>query len=97
MEILRGSEHWQRSAGRDHVIPIHHPNAFRIHRDKLNASIFIVADFGRIMGISRLEKDVVAPYVHMVESYLSDNDEDPYRSRKTLLFFRGRTVRKEVS
>ncbi|CAA2970048.1 probable arabinosyltransferase ARAD1 [Olea europaea var. sylvestris] len=95
VEILRGSEHWQRSAGRDHVIPIHHPNAFRIHRDKLNASIFIVADFGRIMGISRLEKDVVAPYVHMVESYLSDNDEDPYRSRKTLLFFRGRTVRKE--
>ncbi|CAA3029982.1 probable arabinosyltransferase ARAD1 [Olea europaea subsp. europaea] len=95
VEILRGSEHWQRSAGRDHVIPIHHPNAFRIHRDKVNASIFIVADFGRIMSISQLAKDVVAPYVHMVESYLSDNKEDPYESRKTLLFFRGRTVRKE--
>lgn len=95
MNILRASDHWKRSGGRDHVIPLHHPNAFRHYRDEVNASIFIVADFGRITNISRLEKDVVAPYVHMVESYVSEDLEDPYNSRKKLLFFRGRTIRKD--
>ncbi|PIN26114.1 Acetylglucosaminyltransferase EXT1/exostosin 1 [Handroanthus impetiginosus] len=95
VNILRASEYWKRSGGRDHVITMHHPNAFRQYRDEVNASIFIVADFGRIMNISRLAKDVVAPYPHMVESYISEDREDPYKSRKTLLFFRGRTKRKD--
>lgn len=96
VNILRASDYWKRSAGRDHVIPLHHPNAFRHHRGSVNASIFIVADFGRIIHISRLAKDVVAPYPHMVESYVNDDHEDPYKSRQTLLFFRGRTKRKDV-
>ncbi|KAL2253749.1 probable arabinosyltransferase ARAD1 [Sesamum indicum] len=95
VNILKASAYWKRSGGRDHVIPVHHPNAFRHYRDEINASIFIVADFGRIMNISRLAKDVVAPYVHMVESYISGEPEDPYESRDTLLFFRGRTKRKD--
>ncbi|KAK6160397.1 hypothetical protein DH2020_003778 [Rehmannia glutinosa] len=95
VNILKASDYWKRSGGRDHVIPVHHPNAFRHYRDDINASIFIVADFGRIMNISRLAKDVVAPYPHMVESYISENQEDPYKSRETLLFFRGRTKRKD--
>ncbi|XP_051121148.1 probable arabinosyltransferase ARAD1 [Andrographis paniculata] len=95
IDILKASDHWKRSGGRDHVIPLHHPNAFRHYRDEINASIFIVADFGRIMNISRLGKDVVAPYVHMIESYVGEDPEDPYASRKTLLFFRGRTIRKD--
>ncbi|GER56416.1 exostosin-like protein [Striga asiatica] len=95
VNILRASDYWRRSDGRDHVIPVHHPNAFRHYRDKVNASIFIVADFGRIMKISSLAKDVVAPYPHMVESYLSDDHDDPFKSRETLLFFRGRTKRKD--
>ncbi|KAL0421552.1 UNVERIFIED_CONTAM: putative arabinosyltransferase A [Sesamum latifolium] len=95
VNILKASAYWKRSGGRDHVIPVHHPNAFRHYRDEINASIFVVADFGRIMNISRLAKDVVAPYVHMVESYISGEPEDPYESRDTLLFFRGRTKRKD--
>lgn len=78
------------------MIPLHHPNAFRHHRGSVNSSIFIVADFGRIMDITRLAKDVVAPYPHMVESYVNDDHEDPYESRPTLLFFRGRIKRKDV-
>ncbi|KAF9607709.1 hypothetical protein IFM89_038249 [Coptis chinensis] len=96
LEFLRNSQYWQRSEGRDHVIPMHHPNAFRFLRDQVNASILIVADFGRFpKSMSRLNKDVVAPYVHVVESFIADNSPDPYVSRTTLLFFRGRTVRKD--
>ncbi|KAL8488708.1 hypothetical protein ACS0TY_024846 [Phlomoides rotata] len=94
VNILRASKYWKRSGGRDHVIPLHHPNAFRHHRSSVNSSIFVVADFGRIFQISKLAKDVVAPYPHMVESYINDDHEDPYESRRTLLFFRGGIKRK---
>ncbi|KAJ1286858.1 hypothetical protein BS78_03G384200 [Paspalum vaginatum] len=96
MDILWKSKYWQRSAGRDHVIPMHHPNAFRFLRDMVNASILIVADFGRYTKeLASLRKDVVAPYVHVVGSFLDENPHDPYEARRTLLFFRGRTVRKD--
>ncbi|KAK3040842.1 hypothetical protein RJ639_029186 [Escallonia herrerae] len=96
LETLRRSDYWRRSSGRDHVIPMHHPNAFRFLREEVNASILIVADFGRYPKLmSNLTKDVVAPYMHLVDSFEHDNSPDPYESRKTLLFFRGRTVRKD--
>ncbi|KAI3423080.1 Exostosin domain-containing protein [Psidium guajava] len=96
MEFLRQSKYWQRSGGRDHVIPMTHPNAFRFLREQVNASILIVADFGRFSKtMSNLNKDVVAPYVHVVESSLDDDTVDPYGLRPLLLFFRGRTVRKD--
>ncbi|KAK1403195.1 putative arabinosyltransferase ARAD1 [Heracleum sosnowskyi] len=96
LKFLRESDHWKRSSGRDHVIPMHHPNAFRFYREEVNASILIVADFGRYSKVlSNLSKDVVAPYVHVVDSFMDDNSSDPYESRKTLLFFRGRTERKD--
>uniref|UniRef100_A0A0V0IA40 Putative glycosyltransferase-like n=1 Tax=Solanum chacoense TaxID=4108 RepID=A0A0V0IA40_SOLCH len=96
MDFLQKSEHWKRSAGRDHVIPMHHPNAFRRYREKVNAAIFIVADFGRPPPtVSNLRKDVVAPYAHVVETFEADDISDPYESRTTLLFFRGRTDRKD--
>ncbi|XP_042500752.1 probable arabinosyltransferase ARAD1 [Macadamia integrifolia] len=95
LEFLRKSKHWQRSGGRDHVIPMQHPNAFRFLRDQVNASIFIIADFGRYpKSMSYLRKDVVAPYGHVVDSFVDDDPPDPFESRTTLLFFRGRTVRK---
>lgn len=76
---------------------MHHPNAFRFLREEVNASILIVADFGRYSRVmSNLRKDVVAPYMHVMESFLDDDVPDPYNSRTTLLFFRGRTVRKSV-
>ncbi|XP_058103310.1 probable arabinosyltransferase ARAD1 isoform X2 [Magnolia sinica] len=33
LEFLRNSKYYQLSEGRDHVIPMHHPNAFRFLRD----------------------------------------------------------------
>lgn len=96
LTFLRKSDHWKRYLGRDHVIPMHHPNAFRFLREEVNASILVVADFGRYSRImSNLSKDVVAPYVHVVDSFMDDNPPDPYESRTTLLFFRGRTLRKD--
>lgn len=96
LEFLRNSKYWQKSGGRDHVIPMTHPNAFRFLRQQLNASILIVADFGRYpRSMSNLSKDVVAPYVHVVESFTDDNPPDPFVARKTLLFFQGNTIRKD--
>ncbi|KAK4368437.1 hypothetical protein RND71_012229 [Anisodus tanguticus] len=95
VDFLQKSKYWKRSAGRDHVIPMQHPNAFKHYREKVNAAIFVVADFGRPSpAVSNLRKDVVAPYGHVVESFEADNLSDPYVSRTTLLFFRGRTDRK---
>ncbi|XP_038694663.1 probable arabinosyltransferase ARAD1 isoform X2 [Tripterygium wilfordii] len=96
VEFLHKSTYWQRSGGRDHVIPMTHPNAFRFLRDQVNASIFFVVDFGRYpRNMSNLSKDVVSPYVHVVESFIDDDLPDPFESRTTLLFFRGNTVRKD--
>lgn len=97
LNLLRKSKYWQRTCGRDQVIPMHHPNAFRFLRQQLNASILIVADFDRFSkNMSNLHKDVVAPYRHVVESFMDDDSSNPYNLRTTLLFFRGRTVRKAV-
>ncbi|BBN10291.1 putative arabinosyltransferase [Marchantia polymorpha subsp. ruderalis] len=94
--LTMSSKYWKRSGGQDHIIPVHHPNAFRFYRNMLNASIFIVADFGRNPPeVSSLRKDVVAPYTHVVPTYVDDNEEDPFNSRKTLLFFQGRIKRKD--
>lgn len=96
IEYLRQSKYWQRSGGRDHVIPMTHPNAFRFLRDQVNESIQVVVDFGRYpKNVSSLRKDVVSPYVHVVESFEDDESSDPYESRTTLLFFRGRLFRKD--
>ncbi|KAL6193115.1 hypothetical protein ACLB2K_034199 [Fragaria x ananassa] len=96
VKLLHESKYWNRSGGRDHVIPMTHPNAFRFLRPQINASIQIVVDFGRYPHVmSNLSKDVVTPYVHVVESFTDDNSSDPYESRTTLLFFQGRTHRKD--
>ncbi|KAB2041811.1 hypothetical protein ERO13_D02G150300v2 [Gossypium hirsutum] len=96
LEILRQSKYYQRSGGRDHVIPMTHPNAFRFLRQQLNASILIIVDFGRYpRTMATLSKDVVSPYVHVVKSFTDDDPLDPYENRTTLLFFRGNTVRKD--
>ncbi|GMH01501.1 hypothetical protein Nepgr_003340 [Nepenthes gracilis] len=96
VNFLRKSKYWQRSKGRDHVIPMQHPNAFRFLREQVNASILIVVDFGRYpKRVSNLRKDVVAPYVHVVDSYTDDETQSPFESRTTLIFFRGRKIRKD--
>ncbi|CAI8616986.1 unnamed protein product [Vicia faba] len=96
MELLNKSKYWQRSKGRDHIFAMTHPNAFRFLRNQVNATIQIVVDFGRYpKSMSNLNKDVVSPYVHVVDSFTDDESQDPYEARSTLLFFRGRTFRKD--
>ncbi|KAF5449352.1 hypothetical protein F2P56_029810 [Juglans regia] len=98
VKFLLQSKYWQQSGGGDHVIPMTHPNAFRFLREQVNASIQIVVDFGRHpRTMSNISKDVVAPYVHIVDSFTDDDSTDPFESRTTLLFFRGRTSRKDSS
>jgi putative arabinosyltransferase len=59
--------------------------------------MLVVSDFARLpVEVSYLRKDIVAPYVHVVSTFLNDDLPDPFDSRPTLLFFRGRTVRKAV-
>ena len=66
-------------------------------KEEINSSIFIVADFGRFApSVARLQKDIVAPYAHVVASYANDNISDPFEARTTLLFFKGRIRRKDV-
>jgi len=97
MGLLRQSKYWQRSGGRDHIFPMIQPNSFKFLRDQLNEAIQVVLDFGRYpKGVSNLNKDVVSPYVHVVDSFIDDEPPDPFDSRTTLLFFRGRTRRKDV-
>lgn len=96
VDFLQKSPWWQRSGGRDHVLVMHHPNALRFVREGLNSSIFIVADFGRFtQKVAWLGKDVVAPYMHVVDTYVNDNVTDPFEARSRLLFFRGRIKRKD--
>ncbi|KAG2322140.1 hypothetical protein Bca52824_015353 [Brassica carinata] len=95
MEYLENSKYWQRSGGRDHVIPMTHPNAFRFLRQQVNASILVLVDFGRYpKEMANLDKDVVSPYVHVVESFTEDDVVDPFEARSTLVYFRGNTARK---
>lgn len=78
-----------------------HPNAvsvFRSFRDQFNASLLIVADFGRYQKTTaHLRKDVVAPYVHILPTFENDTHLNPFESRTTLLYFQGRVRRKDVS
>ncbi len=73
----------------------------RYYRERLKDSILIVADFGRYpKEIAQLQKDVVAPYEHVVPMWKEDDDDsiaDPFASRNILLFFQGRVERKDVS
>nr|PNR59588.1 hypothetical protein PHYPA_002379 [Physcomitrium patens] len=94
VNILLNSKWWKASQGRDHVIVLHHPNAFRHYRHLLNSSMLIVADFGRFStDVACLQKDIVAPYEHVVQSYVDDHSNS-FSQRHILLYFQGRIHRK---
>lgn len=85
---------WKRSKGRDHVIVMHHPNSLHMARALLGEATFIVADFGRPSSkVSHLGKDIVAPYKHMIPTFIGDHTS--FESRPTLLFFQGAIHRKQ--
>lgn len=94
--FLTGREEWKRSGGRDHVVLAHHPNSMLDARNKLFPAMFILSDFGRYPPtVANVEKDVVAPYKHVIKTY--ENDTSGFDSRPILLYFQGAIYRKDVS
>ncbi|XP_031093519.1 probable arabinosyltransferase ARAD1 [Ipomoea triloba] len=92
--FLTAQEEWKRSGGKDHVILAHHPNSLLDARTKLWPAMFILSDFGRYPpNIANVEKDIVAPYKHVVRNYI--NDSSDFDSRPTLLYFQGAIYRKD--
>ncbi|KAH0468687.1 hypothetical protein IEQ34_001919 [Dendrobium chrysotoxum] len=91
--FLKAQEEWKRSGGRDHVILAHHPNSMLDARIKLWPCMFILSDFGRYPpNVANVEKDVIAPYKHVVRSFV--NDTAGYDDRPILLYFKGAIYRK---
>lgn len=95
VRYLIAQEEWKRSGGKDHLILAHHPNSMLDARMKLWPATFILSDFGRYPpSIANVEKDVIAPYKHLISSYV--NDASTFDSRPTLLYFQGAIYRKDV-
>lgn len=93
VEFLGAQEEWKRSGGRDHVILAHHPNSMLDARMKLWPAMFVLSDFGRYPpNIANVEKDVIAPYKHVIRTFV--NDSSGFDNRPTLLYFQGAIYRK---
>lgn len=95
LSFLTAQKEWKRSGGRDHLIVAHHPNSMLDARMKLWPATFILADFGRYPpNIANVEKDVIAPYKHVIRTFV--NDSAGFDTRPTLLYFQGAIYRKDV-
>ncbi|KAL8150806.1 hypothetical protein V2J09_020614 [Rumex salicifolius] len=82
VKYLEAQDEWKRSKGVDHVIMAHHPNSLSDARNELYPS-----------NIANVQKDVIAPYMHVIKSY--DDDTSTFDSRPTLLYFQGAIYRKD--
>lgn len=97
VEFLKRRDEWKKSSGRNHLIVAHHPNSMLFAREKLGSAMFVLADFGRYpIEIANIEKDVIAPYKHMVRT-IAANNSAPFNERPTLVYFQGAIYRKDVS
>ncbi|KAL3533304.1 hypothetical protein ACH5RR_006825 [Cinchona calisaya] len=94
ISYLKSQKEWKRSGGIDHVVVAHHPNSLLDARSQLWPAMFILADFGRYPPtIANIEKDVIAPYKHVIRRFI--NDSSDFDSRATLLYFQGAIYRKD--
>ncbi|KAL5708099.1 hypothetical protein ACHQM5_018931 [Ranunculus cassubicifolius] len=94
VRYLTSQEEWKRSRGHDHIVMAHHPNSMIEARNKLWPAIFILSDFGRYPpNVANVEKDVIAPYRHMIRTFV--NDSSGFDDRPTLLYFQGAIYRKD--
>ncbi|KAI3910544.1 hypothetical protein MKW98_027826 [Papaver atlanticum] len=89
---------WNRSEGRDHILPIHHPWSFKSVRKSVKKAIWILPDMDSTgnwykPGQVWLEKDLILPYVPNVEVCDDKCMSETEKTRNTLLFFRGRLKR----
>ncbi|CAI9268379.1 unnamed protein product [Lactuca saligna] len=94
VKYLTGQPEWKRSGGIDHIIVAHHPNSLLDARYQLWPAMFILSDFGRYPPtIANIDKDLIAPYKHIIKSYT--NDSSTFDTRPILLFFQGAIYRKD--
>ncbi|CAL1356669.1 unnamed protein product [Linum trigynum] len=94
VKYLTSQPEWKRSGGRDHLVMAHHPNSMLSARMKLWPAMFVLSDFGRYPpNVANVDKDVIAPYKHIIKSYVNDSSE--YDTRPTLLYFQGAIYRKD--
>lgn len=97
VRFLVGRKEWRRKNGKDHLIVAHHPNSMLIARKKLSKGMFVLSDFARYpRKIANLDKDVIAPYKHMVKTIRPD-ESPSFDQRPILVYFQGAIYRKDVS
>jgi hypothetical protein len=97
VEFLKSQDEWKRFDGKDHLIVAHHPNSLLYARNFLGSAMFVLSDFGRYSSaIANLEKDIIAPYVHVVKT-ISNNESASFEKRPVLAYFQGAIYRKDVS
>ncbi|XP_057952601.1 probable arabinosyltransferase ARAD1 [Malania oleifera] len=95
VKFLMGKDEWKQLGGKNHLIVAHHPNSMLQARKKLGSAMFVLADFGRYpVEIANLEKDVIAPYRHLVRTTAKENSA-PYEKRPILVYFQGALYRKD--
>ncbi|KDP31252.1 hypothetical protein JCGZ_11628 [Jatropha curcas] len=95
VQFLMGRDEWNRSGGRDHLIVAHHPNSMLDARKMLGSAMFVLADFGRYpVEIANLQKDIIAPYKHVVKTIPSGKSPQ-FEERPILMFFQGAIYRKD--
>ncbi|MCD7452366.1 hypothetical protein HAX54_016294 [Datura stramonium] len=95
VKFLKGRGEWKQRGGKDHLIVAHHPNSMLDARKELGSAMFVLADFGRYGAeIANIEKDVIAPYRHMVQTIAAENSPS-FRQRDTLVYFQGAIFRKD--
>ncbi|XP_068329351.1 probable arabinosyltransferase ARAD1 [Pyrus communis] len=89
---------WNRSQGRDHILPVHHPWSFKSVRRLMKNAIWLLPDMDSTgnwykPGQVYLEKDLILPYVANVDFCDARCISKTRSKRTTLLFFRGRLKR----
>ncbi|KAK6925011.1 Exostosin, GT47 domain [Dillenia turbinata] len=95
VKFLMGREEWKQLGGKNHLIVAHHPNSMLDARKKLGSAMFVLADFGRYpVEIANLDKDLIAPYRHVVQTVASDSSA-LFEERPTLVYFQGAIYRKD--
>ncbi|KAL4559290.1 hypothetical protein LXL04_031428 [Taraxacum kok-saghyz] len=95
VKFLKGRDEWRRTGGKDHIIMAHHPNSMLLARKHLGGARFLLADFGRYNSqIANIDKDVVAPYKHVVRR-LNARDSPSFEERPVLVYFQGAIYRKD--